>query len=131
MTVIITLNTLFTNFTETLKSFIKKALDSKRVEMTDFYKLLDRFINTHKAITKETKDRKGKILSYVESLYNNYFDAYKKNYDNKDLTDEEKRKYDYKQFEIIANRDQGPKSTEKEETKTKNLMKCKNHYGLK
>ena len=131
MTVIITLNTLFTNFTETLKSFIKKALDSKRVEMTDFYKLLDRFINTHKAITKETKDRKGKILSYVESLYNNYFDAYKKNYNNKDLTDEDKRNYDYKQFEIIDNKDQRPILTKKKRLRQKNLMKYKNHYRLK
>ena len=30
-----------------------------------------------------------------------------------------KKKYDYKQFEIIYNRDQGPKSTKQEETETK------------
>ena len=40
-------------------------------------------------------------MSFDKSLYNNYFDAYKKNYDNKELTDEDKGKYDYKQFEII------------------------------
>ena len=61
-------------------------------------------------------------MSYVKPLYDKYFDTYKKNYDNKKLTDEEKRKYDYKQFEIIDNRDQGRKSTKKEETETKNLM---------
>ena len=87
--------------------------------MNDFYKLLNLFINAHVAITVETKDRKDKILSYVQPLYNKYFDAYKRNYDSKKLTDEEKRKYDYKQFKIIDNKDQGPKSTKKEETETK------------
>ena len=43
----------------------------------------------------------------------------KKNYYNKELTDEDKRKYDYKQFEIIDNRDQGFKSTKNKETETK------------
>ena len=82
------------------------SLGSKYDEMIDFYQLLNSFINTHKAINTETKDCKDKILSYVEPLYNNYSDAYKKNYNNKELTDEEKRKYDYKQFEIIYNKDQ-------------------------
>ena len=93
------------------------SLDSKYVEMNDFYKLLNPFIKTHKAITNETKDRKDKILSYVESLYNNYPDAYKKSYDNKELTDEQKRKYDYKQFEIFDKEKQKSEWT-KEKTKT-------------
>ena len=37
----------------------------------------------------------------------------------KELTDEDKGKYDYKQFEIIDNRDQGLKSTKNKETETK------------
>ena len=53
-------------------------LDSKYVEMIDFYKLLNLFINGHVAITVETKDRKDRILSYVKPLYDNYFNAYKK-----------------------------------------------------
>ena len=48
-----------------------------------------------------------------------YFDAYKKNYDSEKVKDKEKRGRDYKRFEIIYNRDQGPKSTKKEETETK------------
>ena len=64
-------------------------------------------------------------MSYVKPLYDNYFDAYKKNCDSKKLTDEEKRKHDYKQFEIIDNRDQRPKLTKKEETKTKKFDKIK------
>ena len=86
--------------------------------MIEFYKLLNSFINAHVAITVETKDRIDRILSYVKPFYNNYFDGYKKSYDNKELTDEDKRKYDYKQFIIIDNTDQGPKSTKKEQTGT-------------
>ena len=59
--------------------------------MIDFYDLLNSFINVHVAITVETKDRKDRILSYVKPLYDKYFDAYKKNYNNKKLTDEEKK----------------------------------------
>ena len=69
-------------------------------------------INTHKATTDETNNCKNRILSYVNLIYNNYFDAYK-NYDNKELTDEDKTKYDYKRFELIDNRDQRLKSTQK------------------
>ena len=43
----------------------------------------------------------------------------KKNYDSEGVKDEEKRGRDYKQFEIMDNGDQGPKSTEKEKTETK------------
>ena len=67
------------------------SFDSKYVEMIDFYKLLNLFINAHVAITVETKGRKDRILSYVKPLYDKYFDAYKKNYNNKKLTDEEKK----------------------------------------
>ena len=34
--------------------------------MTNFYKLLDSFININKATNTETSDRKGRILSYVQ-----------------------------------------------------------------
>ena len=43
----------------------------------------------------------------------------KRNYDSEMVKDEEKRGCDYKQFEIIDNGDQEPKSTKKEETETK------------
>ena len=65
------------------------SLDSNYVEMIGFYKPLNLFINAHVAITVETKDCKDRILSYVNSLCDKYFDAYMKNYDNKKLTDEE------------------------------------------
>ena len=65
------------------------SFDSKYDEMTNFHKLLDSFINTHKATNIETSDRKNKIL--VKPLYGRYFNAYKKNYDSEKLKDEEKK----------------------------------------
>ena len=62
---------------------------------------------------------KNRILSNVKQLYNKYLDTYKKNYNSEKVKDEEKRGRDYKQFEIIDNGDQEPKSTKKEETETK------------
>ena len=60
-------------------------------------------------------------MSYVKPFYNKYLDAYKKIYDIKNVKDEEKRGLDYRRFEIIDNRDQGPKSTKKGETETKKI----------
>ena len=72
----------------------------------------------HKAITDEIKDCKNRILSYVKPLYNNYLDAYKKNYD-KELTNKDKRKYDYKKFELI---DKNKQKSEQTEEKIKREM---------
>ena len=82
--------------------------------MKDFYTLLNAFISTHKATTNETNDCKNRILSHVKPLYDNYFDTYEKNYDNKKLTDEDKREYDYKQFEIIDEKKQKSEQTDEE-----------------
>ena len=95
------------------------SLGSKYDEMNDFYALLNAFINTHKATTTETKNHKNRIMNHVNQLYKKYFNTYKKNYDSEKVKDKEKRRRDYKQFEIIDNGDQEPKSTKKEETKTK------------
>ena len=58
--------------------------------------VLNAFVNIHKATASETKDCKDRILSYVKRLYNNYFDAYKRNYVSKSVKDKEKRVRDYK-----------------------------------
>ena len=72
---IITLNTLFINFTETLK---RRSLGSKYDEMNDFCTLLNAFINAHKATAIETRNRKNRIMVNVKQLYNKYFNTYKK-----------------------------------------------------
>ena len=95
------------------------SLGSKYDEMSDFNTLLNAFINTHKATNTETNDRKSRILSYLMPLYNKYLDTYKKNYDSNNVKDEKKIRLDYKRLQTIDNRDQGPKSTKKEEAKTK------------
>ena len=53
--------------------------------MINFYKLLNLFINIHKAVNIKTNDRKDKIIKNFKLLYNNYFDAYKKKYDSKNV----------------------------------------------
>ena len=70
-------------------------------------------------------------MSYAEPLYNEYLNAYKKNYDS-EVKDKEKRERDYKQFKIIDNGDQGPKATKKRRDRDKKtLMKYKNYHGIK
>ena len=98
----------FYKFYRNFKKFKRMSLGSKYDEMKDFYTLLNSFINTHEGTTDETKDHKDRIMKYVKPLYNEYFNAHKKNYD-KEVKDEEKRGRDYKQFEIIGNRPQGQK----------------------
>ena len=93
-------NYTFHEFYKDSQKFTRMSLGSKYDEMIDFYTLFNTFIST-----QNRKNRKNRILSYVKLLYNNYLDAYKKNYDNKELADEDKIKYDYKRFEIIDNRD--------------------------
>ena len=105
-------------------------LGSKNGEMNDFYELLNVFINTHESSTTERQDRKNRIMNNIKQLCNQYL-VKVLTYDSEKVKDKEKRVYDYKQFEIIENRDQEPKSTEKEETETKiSLMGYKSHYGL-
>ena len=102
----------FYKFHRDFKKLKRMSLNSKYDEMSDFYTVLNEFINTHEAITNETNDRKSRILSYVMPLYNKYLNTYKKNYDSKNVKDEEKRGRDYKQFEIIDKKKQKSKWTE-------------------
>ena len=54
---------------------------------------------------------------------NKYFDTYKKNYDSEKVKDEEKRGYDYKQFEIIDKKKQKSEwSEEKAKRNAKTIM---------
>ena len=69
----------FYNFYWGFKNFKRMSLGSKYDEINDFYTLLNAFINTHEASTTKTKNRKNRILNYVNQLYNQYFDIYKKN----------------------------------------------------
>ena len=68
----------FYKFYRDFKKFKRMSLGSKYNEVNDFHVLLNEFINTHKATTTETKERKDRIMKNVKRLYNKYFDTYKK-----------------------------------------------------
>ena len=64
-------------FYEFYGDFKRMPLGSKYDEMIDFHTVLNAFINTDKATTNETNDRKNRILSHVKLLYNRYLGTYK------------------------------------------------------
>ena len=97
----------FYKFYRDFKKFKRMSLPSQCDGMSNFYTLLKTFINNrHKATNIETNDREDRIIKYVKPLFDENFNAYKRNYDSKNIKDEEKRGRDYKTFEIIDNRDQ-------------------------
>ena len=56
-----------------------------------------------KAKTPDTEIKRNKILKNVVTLYNNYYDIYKNDYDSKDdLSKAKKKRFDYKQFKNIG-----------------------------
>ena len=88
------------------------SIDSKHVELKEFYKLLSVFKN-HKPITTETKTRKNRIFNNVNQLYNKYFDTYKKNYDSENLNKRDENISDPNQFKILGKKIQKSEWSEK------------------
>ena len=75
------------------------SLDSKYNRIKELNKLLINFkgLKTKKT---ETELKKEQIMKNIDKLYKNYYDAYKSDYDTDDeLTENKKKKFDYKQFE--------------------------------
>ena len=71
-------------------------------------------------------------MKNVDELYKKYYNAYKNDYDtNDELTEDKKKEFDYKRFEIIDNRDQERKSTKKEETETKKFNETQKPLWVK
>ena len=70
-------NFAFYKFYKDLQSFKDRLLESKHNNISNFYKILNEFKN-HKTNTHETQQRKNKVINNVLTLYNNYFDSYKK-----------------------------------------------------
>ena len=77
-------------FDRGFKKFKRLSLGSKYGEMNDFYTFLNAFINTHEAITADTKDRKVRTMNNVKRLYDKSLYTYKKNYNIEKVKDEEK-----------------------------------------
>ena len=101
---IMTFKYAFYKFYRVFKKCKRMSLGSKYDEVNDFYALLNALINTHEETSTEKKIKK---IVKIE------FNIYKKNYYSEKIKDEKKRRHDYKQFEIIDNKDQEPKSTMK------------------
>ena len=57
-------------------------------------------------------------MKHFNELYEKYYNAYKNDYDTNELSEAKKKKFDYKQFELLDKT--GKKLTLDEETKNKN-----------
>ena len=66
-------------FYRDFQNFKDRSLESKYNDISKFYKTLNEFKN-HKTNTDETQQRKNKVINNAVTLYNNYFDSYKKTF---------------------------------------------------
>ena len=64
----------FYGFYRDFKKFNRTSLPSKYDEMSNFHKLLNAFINTHKGTNIKTEDCKDKVIKNVKLLYNDFND---------------------------------------------------------
>ena len=81
------------------------SLDSKHNRLNEFNKLFTSFKNIE---TKkpETQLKKEQITKNVDELYKKYYDAYKNDYDTvDDINEAKKKKFNYKQFELVDKTD--------------------------
>ena len=65
-------------------------------------------------------------MNKTHQLYNKYLNAYKEEYDSKDLKDEDKIFFDPNQYKIL-----GKKKQKLEQSEEKLRENLKNHYSLK
>ena len=90
----------FYKFYRDFQNFKNRSLDSKYDDISQFHKALNEF-KKHKAATDETEKHKTRVVNNAVALYNNYFDSYKKTYDEIALNEKEGRNSD--QFNIANN----------------------------
>ena len=70
-------NFAFYKFYRDFQNFKNRLLESKYNDISKFYRVLNEFKN-HKTNTDETQQRKKRVINNAVALYNNYFDSYKK-----------------------------------------------------
>ena len=70
-------NCAFDKFYRDFENFKYRSLESKYTNINKFYRALNEFKN-HKTNTDETQKRKNKVINNGVALWNNYFDFYKK-----------------------------------------------------
>ena len=98
-------NFAFYKFYRDFQNFKDRSLESKNSDISNFHRALNEFKN-HKTNTEVTQQRKNKVMNNAVTLANNYFDSYKKNFNetrnetfNKTTLDEINT-YDPYQFKI-------------------------------
>ena len=72
-------NFAFYKFYRDFQNFKDRSLESKYNDISKFYRALNEFKN-HKTNTDETQQRKNRVINNAVALYNNYFDSYKKSF---------------------------------------------------
>ena len=98
-------NCAFDKFYRDFENFKYRSLESKYTNINKFFRALNEFKN-HKTNTDETQKRKNKVINNGVALWNNYFDFYKKYFNetcNETLdktTIDEIKCYDPYQFKI-------------------------------
>ena len=93
-------NHAFLKFYKGYDEFKEMPLESKYNKMKEFNKLLIGF-KSLKTKKTETQLKKEKIIKNIDELYKNYYNAYKSDFDaNDELTEDKRKKFNYKQFEI-------------------------------
>ena len=93
-------NHAFYRFYKGYDEFEKISLDSKYNRIKGFNKLLISFKNL-KTKKTETQLKKERIMKNVDKIYKNYCNDYKSDYNTDDkLSEDKKKKFEYKQFEI-------------------------------
>ena len=88
VTIITTINVLFTSFIETFQKFKNRSRESKYDDISKLYKALKEF-EKHKITTDETEKRKTRVVNNTAVLYSNYFDSYEKTYNESALNEKE------------------------------------------
>ena len=70
-------NFAFYKFYRDFQNFKDRSLKSKYNDISKFYRALNEFKN-NKTNTDKTQQHKNKVINNAVTLYNNYFDSYKK-----------------------------------------------------
>ena len=90
----------FYRFYKEYNEFDEMSLDSKYNKMKKFTNLLNIFQN-HKPKNPKTQLKKERIMKNVDELYEKYYNAYKNDYDADELSEAKRKKFDYKQIELL------------------------------
>ena len=96
-------------YSDSTKIYNMASLDSKHSELKEFNELLSNFDN-FVPLCGERKECKTEVLNNTNSLYNKYFNTYKRKYNREDLNERDEIFFDPNQFKILGKKKQKSKS---------------------